>query len=353
MKKILCVVLVVVISLQLSVFVSAKTNSLVVSTEDRSRIISALRDTEYIKNEMGLETVDFENIYISGSIKSYAYTTNGFVELNEHIPLFSDNKLIAHAVNVDGQFHISTYLVQMMNKAKCNMSDYAFVYDANSVYVYDGANLILLADSGSETEGRAKINSAYDLVGKKIDTDCVTERVFLGYMSHSQPRIPVYYSCNVSYVPQGNEYLCWAASVACIVNYKQNQNLTAAQVAIAYKGSDYNDGIYFGEESDVLALYGLSYLTLYRFPSENDILVNIQNQYPVYATCRARIGATDDHDVVIYAINISSGRLYVMDPNSGSATAYYDSSTNHYHSYSTAVGLRHNFIYASLHEWSV
>ena len=101
-----------------------------------------------------------------------------------------------------------------------------------------------------------------------------------------------------------------------------------------------------------MALYGLSYFAQYRFPSENDILENIMNQYPVYATCRPERNAESDHDVVIYAINISSGRLYVMDPCFGSASVYYDSSIGKYYYYAPNNGGRLNFKYAALHERS-
>lgn len=65
--------------------------------------------------------------------------------------------------------------------------------------------------------------------------------------------------CNITnFVSQGNYGLCWAATVATIVNYKTGSSLTAKNVADEM-GIGYNEGATTAEEIDALSSYGLSY----------------------------------------------------------------------------------------------
>lgn len=60
------------------------------------------------------------------------------------------------------------------------------------------------------------------------------------------------------FVKQGNYNLCWAASVATIVNYKKNRSLSAKTVANAMK-KGYDDGATPTETAKALNKYGLTY----------------------------------------------------------------------------------------------
>lgn len=60
------------------------------------------------------------------------------------------------------------------------------------------------------------------------------------------------------FMKQGNYNLCWAASVATIVNYKKNRNISAKTVANAMK-KGYDDGATPAETEKALNYYGLTY----------------------------------------------------------------------------------------------
>ena len=65
--------------------------------------------------------------------------------------------------------------------------------------------------------------------------------------------------CNIKkFMKQGDYYLCWAASVATIVNYKKNRNISAKTVANAMK-IGYNDGATPLQTEKALNKYGLTY----------------------------------------------------------------------------------------------
>ncbi len=79
--------------------------------------------------------------------------------------------------------------------------------------------------------------------------------------------------------------LCWAASVATIVNYMQGTNVTAMQVSDKM-GIPYGDGTNIDGEQKALALYGIN------FPNKsnntlkyNRIFTNISNKKPLIMSC--------------------------------------------------------------------
>ncbi|MDE5782329.1 MAG: hypothetical protein K2I03_12770 [Lachnospiraceae bacterium] len=65
--------------------------------------------------------------------------------------------------------------------------------------------------------------------------------------------------CNIKkFMKQGNYNLCWAASVATIVNYKKGRNISAKTVANAMK-KGYDDGATVAETEKALNKYSLTY----------------------------------------------------------------------------------------------
>lgn len=347
MKKIICLILSIILAFQLSLVVQAETINCPI---DYDKIISALQANERIKSSLGLEDVDFSDFCVSNPIHSYNYTVDGVEESSLYIPLLINGELRAFAISYNNEYHISTFLSERISTVLEQNINFAIIFDKNSVFVFDGINLLKLSTSTTEITNRGQLNSANQIAEENIVLASIGEGVALGYRSEVLPRIPIYYECGVNYVPQGNYGICWAASIACIVNYKNNDNLTAVEVARGYFGENFNQGITIGEEDDILQSYGLNYTTLRVFATDNEILMNIRNDYPVYSTCN-EVGASVDHDVVIYGINISSAYLYIMDPNVGSVVAYYDSSQSKYYYYSPSNGSRCYFKYSTCRYW--
>lgn len=72
MKKLICVVLAITICFSMVAFsagASASSESMV-----NSKITEALNAVEYIKEQLGLTSVDFEELKYSNSIYAYDYT---------------------------------------------------------------------------------------------------------------------------------------------------------------------------------------------------------------------------------------------------------------------------------------
>lgn len=348
MKKIICLILSLILAFQLSLVAQAETINCPI---DYDKIISALQANERIKSSLGLEDVDFSDFCVSNPIRSYNYTVDGVEESSLYIPLLINGELRAFAISYNDEYHISTFLSGRISSTIEQNANFAIIFDRNSTFVFDGINLFKLNTSATEITDRGILSSVSQLAGENIVLDSIGEGVALGYRSEVLPRIPIYYECDVSYVTQGRYGICWAASIACIVNYKNNDNLTAVEVARAYFGQNFDErGLYIGEEDDILQSYGLNYTTLRVFATDNEILMNIRKDNPIYAVSSA-YGADEDHAVVIYGINISSAYLYVMDPNVGSVVAYYDSALSKYYYVSSSSGVAQYFKYSSCKEW--
>ena len=78
----------------------------------------------------------------------------------------------------------------------------------------------------------------------------------------------------------------------------------------------------------------------------NVILTNIQRGYPIYGSFETRTGF---HAVTIYGINVTSGRIMIMDPQYGSTTCYYG--TNGYTYVSEYAGYTFTLSHAICNSW--
>ena len=84
-----------------------------------------------------------------------------------------------------------------------------------------------------------------------------------------------------------------------------NNTLTGYE-AISFMNSKYSMGYVYG---------------YYLMPSDDVIITNIQQGYPLYWHGINPFG--DGHAMTIYGINATAGRIMIMDSNFGSTTAYY------------------------------
>ena len=207
----------------------------------------------------------------------------------------------------------------------------ALIYDINGCHLYDGVGIITLGNTNMIVDGRRDVAEADDFELSELSLANIVKTQKLNYVSNNvNARTQSNYVCSVSYVTQlPNDEICWAATVACIVNYVKGKSLTAKQVAIAQWGSsDYNKGL--ETKNAILFMnneYNMNYIYNNYTPSDNAILTNIQNGYPIYGSFDWEIGSTSgSHGVTIYGINTIAGRIMIMDPEFGSTTSYYSSS---------------------------
>ncbi|WPC42690.1 papain-like cysteine protease family protein [Clostridium sp. JS66] len=106
--------------------------------------------------------------------------------------------------------------------------------------------------------------------------------------------------------------MCWAASVSCIVNYKLNKNITAANVC-DLMNVGYDDGANGIVARNALGIYGISAFAVDNPLSFDQVVNYINNNKPVYMRSTSNIG---NHATVINGwIKYSDGNsLILMDP---------------------------------------
>lgn len=323
-KKIIVLLLSVVLIFSLNVSVLASD----VINENTSHINATLKSVECIKDQLGFSGIDFEELSYSNSIFAYDYTDGGIVYNSEFIPLLYRDELVAWVIKTeDSIYQFSTALVDEINEILVNNMQFAIIYDIDTSYLYDGEYLYPLAEVSLLVEDRVELENAQVLEAFEVLLGCINNSTDLQYTSTiNNARTPIYYSCNVSFVTQEPpSNMCWAASAACIANYLNGTNLTAADVAKSWYDttiySEYNYGLTIGLQDDVLEEYGIDYIYRNQVPSDGIIFDNIYNGYPVQATFEWSNGY---HDVVIYGINTIGGYIYIMDPEFGFCEATYE-----------------------------
>lgn len=307
-------------------------------------IISALQAIETDKDNFNLAGVNFEELTVSDPIKAYEYTSGGVSFIYNYIPLFYNNVLTAWAVESEDEddvfYQISTAYVDEINAVIDNSVPFALIYDKSCCYLFDGSNIHKLG-SFDEIESRLDLTENV-LSASSVVLNSLNETHDLGYSHAIMPygvTLPVdIYECPVKYVTQHvNNYknLCWAASIACIVNYKNGNDFYTA-LKIAEKDMDGETNIDHklsaGKEVRILSKYGLSYQFIFSVPSPSDISYNLEKKYPLYAFFSS---SESNHAVVIYKCainnqNINESLFYIMDPNYGSATAKYSNGAYKY-----------------------
>lgn len=126
-----------------------------------------------------------------------------------------------------------------------------------------------------------------------------------------------YYYCNLNNAQgQYGRQMCWAASVATIVNYIRGTGYTAWDVCNTM-GIGYDQGATASEKQQALAHYGINYVEKMGQSSFSSIMSDIGAKRPIAASTTSSKGG---HAVTVYGYrNISSGQ-YVMiwDSNANS-----------------------------------
>ena len=324
-KKILSAVLVLALLLPSVLTVSASQTNFPLSQSERLLLIDALSEIDLQKDSWGLENIDLNELNVGVPIPTYNYVEGMLERSHNMYPLTTDDLLVLLAIPINGQFQITNGLVAEINTLIDFNTPFALVYDANTAYIYSNQSLSILKHFDQEIGSRDVLNTDARLAVKGIDTVSLSQNTCLEYEGNNQDMqrstsANVY--CNVSYVTQHPyDNLCWAASVACIVNYIKGTSLDAATVAKKYYGNTNFDRSISPENLvDKIKDYGLTY---YQFSNhgdfDNKIFSSICADNPVGGSFDVIDG--DCHASVIFGINVIAGRIQVMDPQFGSTTA--------------------------------
>lgn len=321
----LCDVLVLAILLPSVLTVSASQTSFPLSQSERLLLIDVLSEIEPQKGSWGLQNVNFNELNIGAAVHTYNYVEGTFVRSHDMYPLTVDDQLVLWAIPINGQFQITSSLVSEINTSIDFNSPLALVYDASNAFIYSNQSFLILKYFNEEIESRGVLNTNARIAVQGIDTVSLSENVCLGYKGNNQdmPRTTLAnISCSVSYVTQ-HPYnkLCWAASVACIVNYVKGTSLDAPTVAKKYYGNtNFNQGINQDNLTEKIRGYDLDYYQFSNYGDfDNKILSSIRADYPVGGSFDVVGGGY--HATVIFGINVIAGRIQVMDPEFGSTTA--------------------------------
>lgn len=353
-KKFFCIALVTILLFifPLSVFGADLKN------DENMNIVEGLRHIESQKDKMGLENVDFSKLKRGNCIYAYNYYKNGLIKTRDIYPLFYNDELVALAFKINNNgvtsYQITTALVKQLNSKKIANKSFALVYDKNGCYLYADGTISLLARSSIISADRKDVET--ERIQSDFDNITLTKTnqlISLNYSSNDSLRTSSNILCSVGFVSQNpTSYMCWAASIACIVNCVKGRSLTAIDVAKKEYGNvNYNRTLPIGDEQGILRW---TYFTIYTYnnyiPSENTMVNNFTNGYPIFGTFHVS-NSIFTHAIVLYGINIFSCTLYFMDPEYGFGVIYYASSS----SYSYVSAYSNNTLTlqcATCHSWS-
>lgn len=335
----------------------------VVTDVKKTKIIEALQNTEYIKDDIGLKNVDFTNLSVGAPIYVYDYINGEFVKSREYFPLIYNNELVAFAIELEAtdnlHYQITTQFVSKINDSIPNVfTGFTIIFDDIASYLFFNNSLIKLKDKRQTKFYENQLTDVDLVVNANLYLQDLSVVYPLNYSyASNNSRILTYYECSINRVSQHPyENLCWAASVACIVNYKNSTNLTAYNVATAYFGTtNFDKPMADNVVANILrTTYGLTYTLRSSLPGGGVMLNNIANNYPIYAGFEYTYNnEKGGHAGVIYAININNGYYYVMDPYESSPVIMtYSSSYGYYYYLDPTMNVNMKFDSAICRYWS-
>lgn len=247
-----------------------------------------------------------------------------------YYPIGNKYGRIVFTVQVSGKensqnYDISTDYVEMLNNIDYVNNKYLFYESKETIYADNGCE-IMDVNTGTTTNSvvdffalnyREKVNKIQERINNKVNYEETSNSGLATYTPSFMNTGSNVKACALhKRQSQGNYGLCWAASVATIVNYRKGKNITAKNVA-DMMGIGYNTG--GTVENAVVALnsYHVSYKVHYSQNSWSLYKRNIDTKYPVYAHCSSKSGY---HAVVGFGYKIQNDTKYVFFWNPGSAS---------------------------------
>ncbi len=356
-KKAISILLCAAMSLSLFTASVSAEESTSEAVSIREGVIEAFHLIEPVKENYGFTDEDLTSMELAAPINTYECTSEGVSFLRRYVPLLCDNILKAWAIEaVDDNnvfYQISTAYIDEINSATDNTTAFALIYDRESCYMFDGSDMRKLG-SYEEIGGRSVLTNDV-LETADIELNSICEACELRYTNRSTVygAVPpeTTYKCDVSYITQNgysSKYLCWAATIACIVNYVYDINLTAYDVYTYTKVVnssliDNNGSVSDNNITEVLQLNGLYYQYKAYVPAISNIETNIKNGYPIFGIFTYYDkGVLTGHACAIYGCTKSNVSdyghcIYVMDPAYDFATAQYNSGTYKFVSGSSGI----------------
>jgi len=306
--------IITVIGMKNPLTASAQTNP---NFDINSKINEFLQIAALEPEEYGLYNVDLNNLEVSDPISPYSYTENGELEEIKDVNYYficSNGQPVANVILCEND-KLSVPSATFETETALKLSE--FLKTNNEFTLIHNNNDLLILPLGNE------------LVLSAIQPIDFTQNKVDGIIASSYPSS---YSLNIPYVPQGNNGLCWAASVASVGKYKTNISKTAKEVA-DQMGVGYNEGanIYLASEalSNVFGIRSTAVSGYFR--NISDIADVLLTGNPIIAGFS---NSSSGHMVVIsgYRASTQEAVLLIRDPNS-SSTKMVSSGTDNYGNY--------------------
>lgn len=267
--------------------------------------------------------------------------------------------------NQETYYQISTAYIDEITKLVNNLTSFALVYDRNCCYLYTGTEIYNIGETPLKVSDRSILYSIDEISNNGVvelnsisntfsftapQTNMLSTAIISPFNNAALSSNSIYVGCDVDFVSQNPpSNMCWAASIACIVNHLKGTEYTAVQVAKRYYGNtNYNLTLPLVQIDDILnGTYGLSYTYKDQIPSTGAIMKNLNNNYPICATFQFSSGY---HVVVIHGINWLGGYIYIMDPEYGFCSG--TSTTTGYKYTSGWSGVQLSFYSAACRYWT-
>lgn len=329
---------------------------------------SLLEGMSYEKDLYDLQNVNFDNLYLGEKIPSYIDSNNQPKELKiSYYPIMEGDEIVAIAtVTYDNSGNPSVQIgkrfaneLQEFTHDEDTSDSVALVFDKSgeNLYVSDNEENYLVLDhftlEDSERKSDLNINDVdpqkqfkdfdhesmefteiepvKELDIQDLDTQSnLTNNQLLSvqragtisdnltFSSKASSTDTKYLS--VSKVLQNGLNICWAASVACVGNYKTGDSYTAKQVAKKMNIS-YDTGAGIKDSKKALSsIYDIAADRNSSAPSVSTIISEIQADNPIWTGFGASSGL--GHSVVFRGYSSSSRNFSIsyMDPNEGFLT---------------------------------
>ena len=228
--------------------------------------------------------------------------------------------------NGEWSYDIGTEYVEILNKLQYKSHNYIFYTYENKIFVDDGNELYNLDGSYVERKKsyllKMNMNKKIDYIIKginikndtnsgNISCEIADKATYTPEFLNTASNVVV---CGLSNQQgQGKYGLCWAASVATIVNYRNGTAYTAKNVADRM-GIEYNTGGTLENASLALNLYGVMYKAIYNQISWTLVKKNIDQKRPIYV---AATSSGNGHAVACFGYKVNNQKKYVYFWNPG------------------------------------
>lgn len=323
------------------------------TVEQIDSLVSMLRNTEEIKSDIGLDNVDFYNLFLGNPIQSYIYKDNSFIENSIMYPILENGSIILWAIETNNNLQLTTGLTEEVNSYVENEVPFAIVYDADKTYLYSNGAFILLAVSPYKETARSILNP------EEIQNEiCINTTELSSHwpISYKSVRSSTFHKLNIEFVSQDlSSYgisvsnICWAAVAASIVNYISDTSLSAVDVAKKYyPPANFNEGLRLEDFPEVLELYNINYTAKDTPPSITVIYNNIIAGYPLASNWTT---GSNGHMCTINGVQVTNAYYYIMDPLSGFTTAYYNPTSLKHTFVSSYNGSTYTLVGGACHSW--